>query len=85
MATHVPELRYTRPDDSGVLAAPSLRGDLASRVRYKRALELAVEIEQLLEAESPPSSRQAYSSRIAQGMSRSLIDQLAEIVRDGAA
>ena len=81
MSTQAPELRYTRPLE--VPLAASI--DVGSAARYKRALELAVEIEQLLEAEAPVSSRLAYSSRIVQAMNRSLIDQLAEIVREGAA
>jgi hypothetical protein len=69
--------------------------------RYKRALELALEIERLLEPAAPESkptdsTRQAgssretqggraYAGRIAQAMVRSLIDQLKEIVRTSAA
>ena len=79
--TTAPQLRYTRPDDVQIAPVPSAR-ELGTTARYKRALELALEIEQLLEAESPPSSRLAYSSRIARAMNRSLIDQLAEVVRD---
>jgi hypothetical protein len=83
MATHAPELRFTRP--TGAVAPDPPSGELPATGRYRRALELAVEIERLLEAEAPPSSRLGYSSRIAQAMNRSLIDQLSEIVRDGAA
>jgi hypothetical protein len=79
--TQAPALRYTRPDDTAPPASSS-GTNLGTTGRYKRALELALEIEQLLEAESPPSSRLAYSTRIAQAMNRSLIDHLAEIVRD---
>src|SRR5262245_23394590 len=94
-----PPLRYTRNDAEALLEEPpTVRVDGTpersegggTRLngpsgRYRRALELALEIERLLEpgVEAPPSAR-TPSARIAQGMARSLIDQLAEIARNSA-
>lgn len=85
-----PQLHYTRNDDvPAAVDSSTIRAaePAAQNVRYRRALELALEIERLLEpqgAEPPPSTR-GRSARIAQGTARSLIDQLAEIARNSAA
>ena len=66
---------------------PSVSSLLKDPTRYELALALAMRIEDLLEAHEEGSRpgaarpRDPYAGRIAQAMSRSLIDQLREIVR----
>jgi hypothetical protein len=84
-----PQLHFARTDAPEAVESSTLRTvePAAQNARYRRALELALEIERLLEpqgAEPPPSAR-GRSARIAQATARSLIDQLAEIARNSAA
>ena len=69
MALDGPQLVYTRKEDEPALT---------------RALELAREVEELLEgASSPPTIRDpgAHSTRIVRAMAASLVDELEALVR----
>jgi hypothetical protein len=82
MALEGPSLRYVRVDDTTDTSRDT-SGTLA------RALRLAREVEELLEASPsetiPDSSRAAHSTRIARAMAASLVDELEAIVRTARA
>src|SRR4051812_26722116 len=65
------------------LDAPSIQyARRAAETRFSRARALATEIDELLAAATPEELEAAgYVVRVAQGMTRSLIDQLDEIHR----
>lgn len=75
MALEGPSLRYVRTEETTEPGSA-----------LARALRLAREVEELLDASSaseavPDSSRAVHSSRIARAMAASLVDELEAIVR----
>ena len=81
MSLEGPRFRYTRIDAaSSLIEAPSPDDTL------KKALELARELEELLEetrSASVPAveDARAHSTRMARGLAASLVDELAALVR----
>jgi hypothetical protein len=75
MATDRPKLSYpTEPASAERPCAPSN----ASEQRLAEARRLAHEVEALLVEAAKDPTADAYALRIAQGLARSLIDQLVE-------
>jgi hypothetical protein len=78
MSLEGPSLRYVRADEN-----------VDNTNAHSRALRLAREIEELLEAapasEGADSSRAAHSTRMARAMAAGLVDELSALVRSSSA